>query len=99
HREDLARILVPAPETLHIEHSEPAELAEGHDGVRAHDGVAGMAHAWDAERVGVELPARRDVIHVAGTPTRHDRDVVQVVAALRGLPQTDLHHVTHGTLL
>jgi hypothetical protein len=58
-----------------------------------------MRDARDLERVRVDAPLGRHVVDVAGAPARHDGDVVEVVAALRGLPQTDLDHVTHDDLL
>ena len=58
----------------------------------------GCADAGDLERVRVELPGGGHVVDVPGAPARHDRDVVQVVAALRGLAHPDLDHVTHEGL-
>jgi hypothetical protein len=57
-----------------------------------------VRHAGDLERVRVDAPLGGHVVDVAGAPAGHDRDVVEVIAALRGLAQTDLDDVTHGSI-
>ena len=54
--------------------------ARTHSGRRRHHRVHRRRHDGDVEPVGVDLPGHRHLLGVAGTPARHDRDVVERVA-------------------
>jgi hypothetical protein len=87
-------VFVAGPESLEVEHAEPAQLADRDRHGRAHDGVHRRREHRDLEGEGVDRPADRHVLRVAGAATRHHGDVVEGVrpASALGAPDLDVAH-------
>ena len=88
--EQVARVVVPGPEALEVEHAEAAVLAEGDRGLRRHHRVHRRRHDRQLEAVGVDLPGDRDLLGVPRAARGHDREVVERVRAASALGATDL---------
>ena len=67
-RRAAARVVVPGPQALEVEHAEAAELAERDRGRRRHHRVHRRGQQRQLEAVGVDLPGDRDLLGVARAP-------------------------------
>ena len=92
------RVVVAGPETLEVEHAEAAVPTERDRGVGRHHGVHGRGHDRELEAVGVDLPGDRDLLGIARTPARDDRDVVEGVGPAPALGTADLDLAHSGSV-
>jgi len=93
------RVLVSGPEALKVENPEPAELPQRDRRRRGHDGVHGRRDDRNLKLEGVDLPAKADLLGVAGAPGRNDRDVVKGVGPAASLAASNLDLRAHGPSL